>query len=72
MWGIGAACTLVNKIMEIEISKKARESRKNYVKKAMYDLREIPRLSCEELTYNQFYYRCMEKNLPVINGIKIR
>lgn len=37
------------------------------------DLTVIPQISCDELTYNQFYYQYMLKNLPVvIKGINLK
>lgn len=53
-------------IVEIEINESINEENHN-------DLQEIPSESADNLTYNQFFHRYMERNIPVlISGIKIK
>lgn len=55
--------------MEIEIDERNIE----ILSENVDDLNSVPRISCDKLTYNQFYYNFMLKNLPVvITGIKLK
>lgn len=43
------------------------------INESQHNFEEIPRISCEKLSYNQFFYQFMLTNTPVVlTGIKIK